>query len=135
MVVGCYPSIPRGVIQYEVYAYSLFFKPEKFWNIYASEVLDVGLWPALHVHSVSCVQLFVDPGTVAHEALLSMPLSRQEYWSGLPFPSAGDLPDPRTDQVSCISCNGRRILYRWATWESHGPMYTLQQIFLLFLFC
>ena len=35
-----------------------------------------------------------DPQTVAHQAPLSMGFSRQEYWSGLPFPSPGDLPDP-----------------------------------------
>jgi len=35
-----------------------------------------------------------DPMTVAHQALPSMGFSRQEYWSGLPFPSPGDLPDP-----------------------------------------
>ena len=34
------------------------------------------------------------PWTVAHQAPLSMGFSRQEYWSGLPFPSPGDLPDP-----------------------------------------
>ena len=34
------------------------------------------------------------PRTVAHQAPLSMEFSRQEYWSGLPFPSPGDLPDP-----------------------------------------
>ena len=38
--------------------------------------------------------LFVTPWTVAHQAPLSMGFSRQEYWSGLPFPSPGDLPDP-----------------------------------------
>ena len=38
--------------------------------------------------------LFVTPGAVAHLASLSMEFSRQEYWSGLPFPSPGDLPDP-----------------------------------------
>ena len=43
---------------------------------------------------LSCVQLFVTPGTVAHQAPLSMGFSGQEYWSGLPFPSPGDLPDP-----------------------------------------
>ena len=37
---------------------------------------------------------FVTPWTVAHQAPLSMGLSRQDYWSGLPFPSPGDLPDP-----------------------------------------
>ena len=35
-----------------------------------------------------------DPQTVAHQAPLSMGFPRQEYWSGLPFPSPGDLPDP-----------------------------------------
>ena len=35
-----------------------------------------------------------DPRTVAHQAPPSMGFSRQEYWSGLPFPSPGDLPDP-----------------------------------------
>ena len=34
------------------------------------------------------------PGTVGHQAPLSMPFSRQEYWSGLPFPLPGDLPNP-----------------------------------------
>ena len=34
------------------------------------------------------------PWTVARQAPLSMGFSRQEYWSGLPFPSPGDLPDP-----------------------------------------
>ena len=41
----------------------------------------------------SCLTL-VTPWTVAHQAPLSMGFSRQEYWSGLPFPSPGDLPDP-----------------------------------------
>ena len=42
----------------------------------------------------SCVQVFVTPWTVARQAPLSMEFSRQEYWSGLSFPSPGDLPDP-----------------------------------------
>ena len=44
--------------------------------------------------SVVSVRLFVTPWTAAHQAPLSMGFSRQEYWSGLPFPSPGDLPDP-----------------------------------------
>ena len=44
---------------------------------------------------LSCVQLFATHGLVAHQAPLSMGFSRQEYWSGLPFPPPGDLPrDP-----------------------------------------
>ena len=53
----------------------------------------------IHIHvsevkSLSCVRLFATPWTVAHQAPPSMGFSRQEYWSGLPFPSPGDLPDP-----------------------------------------
>ena len=42
----------------------------------------------------SHVQLFAALWTVAHQASLSMGFSRQEYWSGLPYPPPGDLPDP-----------------------------------------
>ena len=45
-------------------------------------------------------RLLVTPLTVAHQASLSMGFSRQEYWSGLPFSSAGDLPDPGIESVS-----------------------------------
>ena len=43
---------------------------------------------------LSRVQLFVIPCTIARQAPLSMGFSRQEYWSGLPFPSPADLPNP-----------------------------------------
>ena len=47
---------------------------------------------------------------MALQAPLSMEFSRQEYWSGLPFPSPGDLPQPRDrTHVSWVSCTGRRI--------------------------
>ena len=46
------------------------------------------------VKSLSRVGLFGTPWTIAHQAPPSMEFSRQEYWSGLPFPSPGDLPDP-----------------------------------------
>ena len=46
------------------------------------------------VKSLSHVRLFATPWTVAHQAPPSMGFSRQEYWSGLPFPSPGDLPNP-----------------------------------------
>ena len=44
--------------------------------------------------SLSRVRLFVTQWTVAHKAPPSVEFSRQEYWSGLPFPSAGHLPNP-----------------------------------------
>ena len=55
------------------------------------------------VKSLSCVQLFVTPWTVAHQAPLSRGFSRQEYWSGLPFPSPGHLPDPGIEPKSLMS--------------------------------
>ena len=59
-----------------------------------------------HVCVQSCVQLFVTPWTEARQAPLSMEVSRQEYWSGLPFPPPGDIPDPRIEPMTpaCISC-------------------------------
>ena len=50
--------------------------------------------------SLSCGRLFATPWTVAYQASLSMGFSRQEYQSGLPFPSPGDLPDPGIEPMS-----------------------------------
>ena len=52
------------------------------------------------VRAQSHVRLFATPWTVARQALLSMGFSRQKYWSGLPFPPPGDLPDPGTEPTS-----------------------------------
>ena len=48
----------------------------------------------MHAQSLSRVQLFGTPWTVAHQVLLSMEFSKQEYWSELPCPPPGDLPNP-----------------------------------------
>ena len=52
------------------------------------------------VKSLSCVQLFATPWTVAYQASPSMGFSRQEYWRGLSFPSPGDLPNPGIEPAS-----------------------------------
>ena len=52
---------------------------------------------------LSHVQLFATQWTVAHQAPLSMEFSRQEYWSGLPFPTPGDLPEPGIKTASLAS--------------------------------
>ena len=57
----------------------------------------------LYVWVLSHVQLFATPWTVAHPVPLSMRFSRQEYWSRLPFPSPGDLPDPGIEHTSPVS--------------------------------
>ena len=57
---------------------------------------------------LSCVQLFVTPWTVPHlpQAPPSMGFSGQEYWSGLPFLSPGDLPGPGIELVSAALAGG-----------------------------
>ena len=50
-----------------------------------------------------CVQFFATPWTVARQSPLSTGCSRQEYWSGLPGPSPGDLPDPEIEPSSLTS--------------------------------
>ena len=69
----------------------------------------------------SCVRLFATPGTVAHQAPLSMGFSRQKHWSGLPGPPPGALADPGIEPAShdwssldnlgaCSDCgNGRHV--------------------------
>ena len=50
-----------------------------------------------------CVQLFETPWTVVCQAPLSIGFSRQEYWSGLPFFSPGEPPDPRVELIPLAS--------------------------------
>ena len=52
---------------------------------------------------LSHVQLLVTPRTVALQAPLSVGFSRQEYWSGLPYPPPGDLLDPGIEPTSLVS--------------------------------
>ena len=52
---------------------------------------------------ISCVQLFATPWTVAHQTPLYMGFAKQEYWSWLPFPSPGDLPNQGIGLTSLMS--------------------------------
>ena len=68
--------------------------------------------------SLSHVLLSMAPWTAAHQAPLSGKLPRQEYWSGLPFPSAGDLPDRGTEPTALVSpALAGRFFTATATWE------------------
>ena len=63
--------------------------------------------------SLSSVQLLATLWTVARQAPLSMEFSRQEHWSGLPFPFPRDLPDPGIEPMSLMSpAFGRQVLYQ-----------------------
>ena len=66
-----------------------------FWPLYVQQGLCV----------LRCAWFFATPWTAAIQAPLSMEFSRQEHWSGLPFPSPGDLPDQ-----TYVSCIGRQIV-------------------------
>ena len=66
------------------------------------------------------VQLFVILWTMARQAPLSMGCSRQEYWSGLPCPPLGDLPDPGIEPASLMSPAWAGGFFTTsATWEAH----------------
>ena len=77
----------------------------------------------MSVKSLSRVQLFATPWTVARQAPLSMGFSKQEYWSGLPFPSPGDLPNPGIEpgspalQADALSSEppGKPKVKRWTS--------------------
>ena len=68
----------------------------------------------------NCVQLFVTRWTIPCQASLSMRFSRQEYWSGLPRPSPGNLCNPGTEPlshyVSCIDTNWEALFIYRKTW-------------------
>ena len=81
----------------------------------------------MHMLSLfSCVQIFVTPRIVACQAPLSMGFS---HWSGLPFPSPEDLPNPGISYVSCV---GGRFFITTATWAL--LLYTHYRIKHLFVF-
>ena len=66
--------------------------------------------------SLSRLRLLATPSTAAHQAPLSMGFSRQEYWRGVPFPSPGDLPNPRIKPESPV------LAGRFFTTESPGKL-------------
>ena len=70
---------------------------------------------------LSRVRLFVTPWTVAHQAPLPIEFSRQEYWSGLPFPSPGELPKPGIEPTcpTSPSLAGRYNVYKIDSPEKH----------------
>ena len=73
-------------------------------------------WKWVKVKSLSHVQLFSTPWTIAHQALLSIEFPRKEYWSGLPFLSPEDLPDLGIKPMS--SALAGRFFTCWVIRES-----------------
>ena len=81
----------------------------------------------MKVKSLSRVRLYVTPWTVAYQAPPSMGFSRQEYWSGLPFPIPRDLPDPGIKPAALASpAKADGLLTMSATWEASPLHKSLQ---------
>ena len=78
----------------------------------------------MHACVLSCDQLLAMPWTVDLQAPLFMEFSRQEYWSGLPFPSSGDLPDPGIKLMSPVA---PALAGRFFTTEPPGEFKCLQE--------
>ena len=72
-----------------------------------------------YVSFLSCIQLFLQPWTIAHQAPLSMGFPKQEHWSRLPLPSLGDLPDPG------IKCESPALAGGFFTTAPPGKLYNL----------
>ena len=89
----------------------------------------------MKVKSLSRVQLFATPWTVAHQAPPPMGFSRQEYRSGLPFPSPGDLPDPGIEprspalQAGSLPSEppGKPVAHRWMQTKIHPQLHSLSK--------
>ena len=75
----------------------------------------------MKVKSLTRDQLFVTPWTVAHQAPPSMGFSRQEYWSGLPLPSPGGLPNSGSSRVFLTQELNPGILHFWQTLLTEPP--------------
>ena len=90
---------------------------------------------AVIVQMLSRVQLFTTLWTVAHQAPLSMEFSRQEYWSGMPFPYPGDLPNtgiqpgsPALQADSLLSESPGKPKYRYIRFFSLRSYYKMLSI-------
>ena len=91
----------RANLQMGLYIHKLVTRPIAIWDKgpFKKKMSSLQNWCfyinlLFVVQSLSYVRLFVTPWTAAHQAPLSMGFSRQEFWSGLPFPSPGNIPEP-----------------------------------------
>ena len=79
----------------------------------------------MHAKLLQLCPTLCDPWIIAHQDPLSMGFSKQEYWSGLPCPPPGDLPDPGTEPASPRSpVFAGRLFIRSATWETLEAAWT-----------
>ena len=88
-------------------------------NTYWRDIPQNCAWLYLYGRACTVVSDSVTPLVVACQAALSMAFSRQEYWSGLPFPTPGDLLQKESNpNLLCLRHWQTEILYHCATWEA-----------------
>ena len=81
----------------------------------------LGLGPCVHAKSVHSYLTFCDLWTVTHQAPLFREFSRKEYWSGLPGPPPGDLPNPGIKSMSLMSpAWAEQFFTTSTTWDALG---------------
>ena len=102
LTLGGKLSVFHHLIRCEFFINTLYHVEELAFYFYLSECFyhKKVLCECCHF---SRVQVFVTPWTIARQAPVSMEFSRQEYWSGLPCPAPGDLPNPGTKPTSLTS--------------------------------
>ena len=114
----CVPEYEKNKFPFQEYTYS---QGAEAWNVQLNlnGVLELfsrklsGKWRVSHL----VVSDSVTPWPIACQAPLSMEFPRQQYWSGLPFPSLGDLPDLGIEPP--FPALNPWILYCWVTREAH----------------
>ena len=123
-------------------SWKYFFKDNQWYikpnsTIYLVSLKTSILFIFAHIHACMLSRfshvLGVTPGAAANQAPLSMGLSRQEYWSGLPCPHSWDLLDPGDwTRLSCISC-----IVRWDLYYQHhlGSPYTYTHKYINMYIC
>ena len=96
------PFILLGAALYILVVYKSVFYNYTYSYIITSQQVQMSLHMCVCTLMVSCVRVFANPWTIVCQISLSMGFPRQEYWSGLPVPTPGDLPDSGI-QVSLAS--------------------------------
>ena len=113
---GCWWSeMPLGALNFR----SAWYVPQRLLTLVCHQEMSCA-------QLLSHVQLFATPWTVTCHALLSMRFPRQDYWSGLPFPSPADLPDPMIKPMSPalqtgslpLAPPGNTIIRKYWSWQS-----------------
>ena len=95
-----------------------------YWVIRIPYMFWIQIPVYVYAQSLSWVRVFATLWTVAHQAPLSMGFSWHEYWSGLPLPASGDLPNPETElcflhcQADSSPLNHLGRLIKWQVFSS-----------------